>query len=115
MDAVVVVALAGVAPVEDEHAAVGSVAQVDAAEPGIGREEDVGLVAADVAAARSLEPLDVDAPAVEVQREELAPVGRRPLVGQVDREAAMGMAAAPRAVGVRWAVPRISSFELSQC
>ena len=70
-----VVALAGIAPVEDEHAAVGAVAQVDAAEPGIGREEDVGLVAADVAAARAFEPLDVDAPAVEVQGEELAAVG----------------------------------------
>ena len=52
VDAVVVVALAGVAPVEDEDAAVGPVAQVDAAEPGVGGEEDVGLVAADVAAAR---------------------------------------------------------------
>ena len=46
------VALAGIAPVEDEHAAVGPVAEVDAPEPGIGREEDVGLVPPDVAAAR---------------------------------------------------------------
>ena len=52
MDAVVLVALAGVAPVEDEHAAVGAVAEVDAAEPGVAGEEHVGLVPADVAAAR---------------------------------------------------------------
>ena len=72
MDAVVVVALAGIAPVEDEHAAIGAISEVDAAEPGIGREEDVGLVPPDVAAARSFEPLDVDAPAVKVEREQLA-------------------------------------------
>ena len=72
MDAVVIVALAGIAPVEDEYAAVRPIAQVDAAEPGVGGEEDVRLVAPDVAAAVALEPLDIHAPAVEIQREELA-------------------------------------------
>ena len=46
-----IVAFAGIAPVEQEDAAVRPVAQVDPAEPGIGGEEDVRLVAADVAAA----------------------------------------------------------------
>ena len=84
VDAVVVVALAGIAPVEHEHAAVGAVAQVDAAKPGVGGEEDVGLVAPDVAAARAFEPLDVDAPAVEVQGEAACP-GRPPATGRPGR------------------------------
>ncbi len=116
VDAVALVALAGVAPVEDEDAAVGAVAQVDAAEPGVGREEDVGLVAADVAAARSLEPLDVHAPAVEVQGEELAPVSSRPLVGQVDRQRryARGRRRGELSLGAARR-PGSASLEWSQC
>ncbi len=98
MDALVVVALAGIAPVEDVHAAVGSVAQVDAAEPRVLGEEDVRLVAADVSAALALEPLDVHPPAVEIQGEELAAILGRPLVGQVDHQAAVRVAAAAAAV-----------------
>ena len=117
MDAVVLVALAGVAPVEHEDAAVGAVAEVDAAEPGVAGEEDVGLVAADVAAPVALEPLDVDPPAVEVQGEELAAVGVGPLVGQVDHQAAVGVAAAAAVVlaglAVRESVQLLG--ELSQC
>ena len=89
-----VVALAGIAPVEHERAAVGAITQVDPSKPGVGGEEDVGLVPPDEAAARAIEPLDVDAPAVKVQGEQLVPIGRRPLVGEVDHHAAMGVATA---------------------
>ena len=44
MDAVVIVAIAGIAPVQNEHTSVGPVAQVDAAKPGIGGEQDIRLV-----------------------------------------------------------------------
>ena len=71
MDAVVVVAFPRIAPVEDEHAAVGTVAQVDPSEPGVGREQDVGLMPTDVTAARAFEPFDIDPPAVEIEGEKL--------------------------------------------
>ena len=76
MNTVMLVALASITPVEDEDAAIGAVAQIDTAEPGIGPEEDVGLMPPDITAARPLEPLDIDAPAVKVQREQFAPIRR---------------------------------------
>ncbi len=53
VDAGALVALAGVAPVEHEDAAVGAVAEVDPAEEGVRAEEEVLAVMADVAAART--------------------------------------------------------------
>src|SRR4051794_4843373 len=101
MDAVVLVALSGIAPVEDEETAIGTVGQVDAAKPGIGGERGVGFVPADVAGAFTLEPLNIHAPAVEVEGEQLAAVRLGPLVGKVDGKSAMGMpSAAPLVFGV---------------
>ena len=98
VDAVVVVALAGVAPVEHEDAAVGAIAQVDAAEPGVRGEVDVRLVAADVSAPAPFQPLDVEPPAVEIEGEELAAVRLGPLVGEVDHQSAVRVAAAEAVV-----------------
>ena len=94
-----VVALAGVAPVEDEAAAVGAGADLDAAEPGVVAEEDVGLVAADVAGPQAFQAFDVGAAAVHVEGEQLVAVACRPLVGLVDHHADVGVAAA-EAVGL---------------
>src|SRR4051812_10414138 len=84
MDAGALVAFPRAAPVEHEDAAVEAVAEVDAAEPGVAREEPVGFVPADVTAPRAFEPLDVHAAAVEVEREELAAILGRPLVAEID-------------------------------
>jgi len=72
MNSGAVVTFSGVTPVEDEHAAVRSVAEVEAAEPGVGREEAVGLVTPHIAAAGAFEPFDVDATAMEVEGEQFA-------------------------------------------
>ena len=84
MHAVAVMAIAGVAPIQNEQSAVGPITQVNAAEPGVGREEHVVLVAAEEPAAGSLEAFHVHAAAVEIHREKLAAVGGGPLVAQVD-------------------------------
>ena len=90
MDAGAFVAFAGVAPVEDEDAAVGAVAQVDAAEPGVAEEQAVVAVFADVAGAAALEDFLICAAAVVVEREQLAAIRGGPVVAQVDHRAACG-------------------------
>ena len=100
MDAIVFVAFAGVGPVDDVDRAVGAVVEVDAAEPGVGGLGDVGLVAGDVAAAFAVEPIDVDAAAVEVEGEELAAIFGGPVVAEIDAGAAVGVAAAELVDGV---------------
>ena len=87
------VALAGVAPVEDEAAAVGAGADFDAAKPWIVAEEDIGLVFANVAAAIALQTLHVGASAVHVEGEELVAVFDGPLIGLVDHHADVRVAA----------------------
>ena len=101
VDAGGLVALAGVAPVEDEAAAVGSGADFDTAEPWIVAEEDIGLVFADVAAAVAFQALHISAAAVHVEREELVTVSLRPLIGLVDHHADVRMTTAK---GVRFAI-----------
>jgi hypothetical protein len=98
VDTVVIVALAGITPVENVDASVWPIGQVDAAKPGVLGEEDIGLMPADGSAPLALEPLDVHPPAVEVEGEQLAAIFRRPLVGQVDHQPAVGVAAAAPAV-----------------
>ena len=115
MDAVAVVAIAGVAPIEDKNAAVGSVAQINAAEPWVGREEHIRLMAADVAAAGTLEPLDVHPAAVEIQRQELAR-GRPRATGRPGRSSRRYARARRRArLSPGFCAPRINSLEWSQC
>ena len=60
MHAVVFVTLADVRPVGQEHAAVGAIGELDAAEPGIGGEQKVGLVLAHVRSALALERIAVE-------------------------------------------------------
>src|SRR5262245_9274094 len=98
MDTIVFVTFAGVGPVDDVNGTVGAVVEVDAAEPGVGRLGDVVLVAGNVAAAFALEPIDVNAAAVEVEGEELTTVFSGPVVAQVDARAAVGVAAAERVI-----------------
>src|SRR5207253_2411226 len=57
-------------------------------------EGDVRLVARDVAAPLAIEPIDVDSPAVEIERQQFAAVFGRPLVGQIDHRPAVSVAAA---------------------
>src|SRR5438067_1333633 len=99
MDAVVFMAFAGVGPVDDIDRAVGAVVEIDAAEPGVGGLGDVGFVAGDVAAAFALEPIDIDAAAVEVERKQLAAVFGWPVVAQIDARAAVSVAAAELVAG----------------
>src|SRR6476661_10159362 len=94
MDSVVLVAFARVAPVDEIDGAVGAVVEIDATEPLVFREGDVGLVAGDVAAPFALQAIDVDPPAVEVERQEFAAVFGGPVVAQIDARAAVGVAAA---------------------
>ena len=64
MDAVVLVALADVAPVGEVHPAVRSGDQVEGPKPGVGGLEQVGRVAADITGAAALEPVIVEPAAV---------------------------------------------------
>ena len=94
MDAVVVVAFAGVGPVGDEDVAVGAGEEVDAAEPFVFGLHEVGGVFADVAAALAFQFVDVDAVAVEVAGEDGAVVFFGPVAALVDEHADVGVAAA---------------------
>src|SRR5262249_10111553 len=96
--AVVVVALAVVAPVGDVDGPLGAVGQGDAAEPGVVAGQEVGGVAADVAAAAPVQHVAVDAVAVEVTGEEAVAVEIGPVVAEVEHAAGVGVAAAGDAV-----------------
>ena len=87
VDAVLVVALADVAPVQNRHRAVRSLAELDAAEPRVVGLQDVGLMLHDQRAANALDGFDVHAPTVEVQRHELVAIRRGPVLALVDHHA----------------------------
>ena len=84
MDAVLIVALADVAPVEDGDGAIRPLAELDAAEPRVVRLQDVRLVLHDERAALPLDAFDVHAPSVQVERHEFVAILRRPVVALVD-------------------------------
>ena len=94
IDSGVVVAFSGVAPVDEIDRAVGSVGDLDANHPGIGRMEHVGRVTANVAAALAIELLDVHAAAVLIEREEFSLILLGPLSATVDGHTDMRMATA---------------------
>ena len=106
VDAILVVTLADIAPVEDGDGAVWPLAEFDPAEPGVVRLEDVRLVLHDERAAPALDGFDVHAPAMQVQRHELVAILRRPVVALVNHHADVRMPAteairtAATAVGV---------------
>src|SRR3954454_15739191 len=106
MHAIVLVAFARVAPVDHIDRSIGTVIQVDAAEPFVFRQSDIGLVAGDVARAFTLEPIDVDPPAVQIERQQLSAVFGGPIIAQINARAAVGMSAAELvASGVAFAGP----------
>src|SRR5690349_22422260 len=72
------VTLPCVAPIQDINAAVRAVAQFQAAEPRIAREEKVRSVTPDITRAAAFENVFVDAPAVQIQGEEAASIRCRP-------------------------------------
>ena len=99
------VAFAGVAPVEDRQGLPRKLEEIGAAEEGIAEPGQVGLVAPDDAGGLGVEPVDVDPPAMEVEREQPAAEGLRParLVGD-DHAAGVGMAPA---MGIGTAIARL--------
>ena len=99
------VAFAGVAPVEDRQGLPRQLHKVGAAEEGIAEPGQVGLMAPDDAGRLGIEPVDVDAPAVEIEREESTAEGLRPArLVRHDQAAGVGMAAA---VGIGPAIARL--------
>ena len=94
MHARILMALAGIAPVDEIDGAVGTIRHLDAAEPRIAGKQDVGLVAADVAAPFALQAFDVHPPAVLIERQQPSAILRRPLLSQVNRHADVGVATA---------------------
>ena len=75
---------AGVAPVEDEHAAVGTVTEFHAAKPRVARREKVRRVPADVAGTAAFEEFLIRAPAVQIHSEQMAAVFGRPVVAEIN-------------------------------
>ena len=105
VDAVLVVALADVAPVEDRDGAVRALAQLDPAEPRVVGFEDVRLVLHDQRAALPLDGFDVHATTVEVEGHQLVPELRRPVLAPVNHHAHVRVTAAqglgPAAAAIR--------------
>ena len=94
MNAAVFVTFARVAPVEHEHAAVGTVTDFHAAEPRISRNQKVHPVPAHVAAAVAFEDFLIGTAAVEIQSKEPAAIFGRPVVALVNHQPNMRVTAA---------------------
>ena len=105
MDAVLVMALSDIAPVEDRDRAVRSLAQLDPAKPEVIRLQDIGLVLHHQRAADALEGLHVDASTMEIERHQLITVLARPVLALVDHHPHVRMTATeaigPAATAVR--------------
>ena len=80
MDTVVIVALANVGPVTHKDTAVGTVEQLDAAEPSVARGQEVGLMLPYVASSAALNGVPIHPSPMEVQGEGLTAVLCRPIV-----------------------------------
>ena len=89
-----------VGPVADVQGAVRPDALRDGDEPGVVAAREIARVMADIPAALGLDLIREHAVAVEVAEQQQAPVVSREIVAVIDRESAMGMAAA-RLVGAR--------------
>ena len=94
----VVVALAGVGPVRDVEAAFRAALHGEAAEPGVVREQEIGRVLGNVRTGRTVEPVAVEAVAVDVAHEDGVAVLGREVVAEVDGSAAVSVAATGFAV-----------------
>ena len=96
-------ALAGVAPVDRQHRAVGAVGQFHTPKERIVGEEHVAAVVANVAAPLAFEQFLIGPPAMKIPGEEMAAVFLGPVVAQIDHQPGVGVAAAEIVGG---AVPR---------
>src|SRR5690606_35130820 len=110
MDAIGLVALAGVRPVGDVHGAIGAGEEVEAAKPFILHEKEIVTVQTDVTGATPLQQVVVQPAAVEVQREHRVTVAIGPIIALVDHQSAMGMAAASRGGGVAHGQANVAPF-----
>jgi len=99
------VAFAGVAPVEDVHAAVGPITQVDAAKPFVAEEKGVFAVLADVPRSAALEDFLICAAAKIIQHVQLAAIRLGPIIAQVNHRSRVSMSTA---VGIRFSVARVA-------
>ena len=100
------VALVLVVPVDDVDVAVGAVPEVEHLAPRVVGLQEVGAVRGDVARALRLQPIDVDAAAVDVVHEDGVAILLGPgVAAEIDHRAGVGVAAAgrvgPAVAGVR--------------
>ena len=79
MNAIVLMALSGVRPIEEEHGTVHIVIQFNTPEPEVLCFHEVRFMFADVTRSRSFDPVAIDSSSVKVSREYLAFVLIRPL------------------------------------
>ena len=100
-----VVALAGVAPIRNVHAAVRPIGELQSAEPRVGREQRIHAMLAHVARAAAFEQFHIRAASVLIQREQPPAIFRRPVVAEIDHRADVRVAAAER---IRRAVARLA-------
>jgi len=98
VDAIVFVALAGIAPIGEEDAPVGGGEEIGATEPGVADVEEIGEMRGEIAAALGEELFAIEAPAVEVDGEELVMEFGGPGTALVD-EATFVRVTAPEGVG----------------
>ena len=92
VDAIMVVALAGVGPIGDINPAVGAADEIHPAIKRIGDEAEILAVRRGVAGPERREAIVVEPPAMEVEREHSAAVLLRPIRAAVDHQADVGMA-----------------------
>src|SRR5687768_397678 len=94
MNAVVVMALAYIGPIEYIDAPVAAEGEVDSAEVGITHLQEIGAVLAHIGRAVSLERILIDPLAVEIEREHLTAIFFRPAIALIDHQPRMGVATA---------------------
>ena len=91
VDAIVLVALADISPVENEDLAGGPRQQLDPAEPGIPRLDHVLAMHRAIGRPVALEMVAVEAAAVKIHREYIVAVLRRPVAAEVDHHSRVGV------------------------
>jgi hypothetical protein len=94
VDSGALVTFTRVAPVQDEHSAVGAVTEVHAAEPGIACEETILPVMAHIAGTVAFKDLLIRAEPMQVQSEQVTAVFGWPIVPQINHHPDVRMAAA---------------------
>ena len=94
MDAVLVVALADIAPIEDCDSSVRSLPELNPTEPLVVRLQNIGLMLHDERAAFALDGFHVHAAAMQVKRHELIAIMGRPVVALVNHHADVRMTTA---------------------